>query len=311
MARPLRIEYPNACYHVINRGNQRGTVFYNDWHYKMFIEKLSYFATEFHVSVYAYCCMPNHFHLYLCTKEGNLSRFMQSFLTSYCVSSNKKRRSSGHIFQGRFKAHLVDDELYRSRLSRYIHLNPIRIQALRKTGIEERHHYLRDFKWSSYRSYLGISKSAKWLDCAPILSGWGEKQREKMANYAAYVEEGLLKNIDSPFDEVVEQSIIGSDRFVDWVKREYLLKRSVDKKEEPALAHLQQSFFFEDVLQHVTKYYGVDQDSVLTRKSGNRDARRMAMYCACTSKETKPSSHIRRSLDLMVFCGIARSSAIP
>ena len=87
-----------------------------------------------------------------------------------------------------------------------------------------------------------------------------------MANYAAYVEEGLLKNIDSPFDEIVEQSIIGSDRFVDWVKREYLLKRSVNCKEEPARVHLQQSFFFEDVIQHVAKYFGVDRDSILTRK---------------------------------------------
>ena len=104
MARPLRIEYPNACYHVINRGNQRSVVFHDTWHYECFVEKLGYFATEFRVEVYAYCCMPNHFHLYLQTKEANLSRFMQSFLTSYCVSSNKKRRSSGHIFQGRFKA---------------------------------------------------------------------------------------------------------------------------------------------------------------------------------------------------------------
>jgi putative transposase len=117
MARALRIEYPNACYHVVNRGNKRGVVFHDDWHYKTFIDKLGYFAAEFRVTVFAYCCMPNHFHLYLKTPGANLSRFMQSFQTSFCVSSNKKRRTSGHIFQGRFKAHLVEDECYRSRLS--------------------------------------------------------------------------------------------------------------------------------------------------------------------------------------------------
>jgi putative transposase len=281
MARPLRIEYPDACYHVINRGNQRAVVFHDDWHYERFIEKLGYFATEFCVFVHAYCCMPNHFHLYLRTKEANLSRFMQSFLTSFCVSSNKKRRTTGHIFQGRFKAHLVDDELYRSRLSRYIHLNPIRQQALRDAGPEERHKYLRGFKWSSYPSYIGITKKVKWLDCGPILSCWGKNQREQIANYAVYVEEGLLKDVESPFDDIVEQSIIGGDRFVDWVKREYLLIRSGDKKEEPALFHLQQSFSFDDVITHVARYFGIDQESVLKRKCGHREARRLAMYCAC------------------------------
>ena len=129
MARPLRIEYPNASYHVINRGNLRGTVFHDDWHYTRFSQKLGKFAAEFQVDVYAYCCMPNHFHLYLRTREANLSRFMQSLLTSFCVSSNKKRRTSGHIFQGRFKAQLVEGECYRCRLSRYLHLNPIRTKA--------------------------------------------------------------------------------------------------------------------------------------------------------------------------------------
>ena len=142
MARPLRIEYPNACYHVINRGNQRTTIFHDDWHYRLFVEKLGDFAVEFHVTVYAYCCMPNHFHLYLRTRDMNLSRFMQSFLTSFCVSSNRKRRSSGHIFQGRFKAQLVEDECYRSRLSRYIHLNPIRTHSFRETTPEERSDHL-------------------------------------------------------------------------------------------------------------------------------------------------------------------------
>ncbi len=206
---------------------------------------------------------------------------MQSFLTSFCVSSNKKRRTSGHIFQGRFKAHLVDDELYRSRLSRYIHLNPIRIKALIDAGIEERYDYLREFKWSSYRSYIGLSKPAKWLDCTPILSCWGKRKREKMTNYAAYVEEGLLKNIENPFDDVVEQSIIGSDRFVDWVKREYLLMRDANKREDAALIHLQQSFDFDEIIQHVVEYFDIIEELILERKSGNRDARRIAMYLVC------------------------------
>ena len=281
MARPLRIEYPNACYHVINRGNQRNVVFHDDWYYAKFIEKLGHFVTEFRVIVYAYCCMPNHFHLYIRTREANLSRFMQSLLTSFCVLSNKKRRSSGHIFQGRFKAQLVEDECYRSRLSRYIHLNPIRTQAFHDSTLEERHKCLREYKWSTYRYYLGLHKIPKWLNTDPILSCWGDKKREQMRNYASYVEEGLLKDLESPFNDIVEQSIIGSDRFVERVKREYLLLRSSQKDQEPDLVHLQQSFMLDEIINHVASEFKIEVGSIVQRRSKHRDARRLAMYCAC------------------------------
>ncbi len=245
MARPLRIEYPGAVYHVMNRGNQRATVFHDDWHYAMFLDKLENFADEFNVVVYTYCCMPNHFHLQLRTKEANLSRFMQSFLTSFSISSNKKRHTSGHIFQGRFKSQLVEDDLYRSRLSRYIHLNPVRIRSLRDTPVEDRRCSLRDFRWSSYRVYLGTEKKPGWLDRSRILSCWGKKLRNQMLSYAEYVEEGLVRAVDNPFDDIIEQSILGGDRFIDRIKREYLLLRSGNKGDEPALVRLQESFDFE------------------------------------------------------------------
>jgi len=272
MARPLRIEYPGACYHVVNRGNQRAVVFHDDWHYKTFIDKLGHFAGEFQIKVSAYCCMPNHFHLYLKTNEANLGRFMQSFLTSFCVSSNKKRRSSGHIFQGRFKAHLVEDECYRSRLSRYIHLNPIRTANLREASLEERHGHLHAFKWSSYPFYRGVQKTPKWLSTKSILSSWGKTKHEQLKNYAGYVEEGLLKNLESPFDEVIEQSIIGSDSFIDRIKREYLLNRCGDKNEEHSLVHLQQSFSFDEVIDRVSATLGVAPEKILNRSPECRSA---------------------------------------
>ncbi len=161
MARPLRIEYPGACYHVINRGNQRQTVFHNPVHYSMFIEKLGVFSQEYGVKVNCFCCMPNHFHLYLQTRETNLSRFMQSFLTSFTVSINRLRRTSGHVFQGRFKSQLVEDELYRSKLSRYIHLNPVRVSGIKNVELSEKKKYLHDYKWSSFRYYIGIEAKPK------------------------------------------------------------------------------------------------------------------------------------------------------
>ncbi len=135
MARPLRIEYAGAYYHVMNRGNRRQTVFAEPRDYELFLERLGQFGTQFDVRVLCYCCLPNHFHLYLRTGQANLSRFMQSLLTSFTISLNRRHRSSGHVFQGRFMAHLVDNEEYGAQVSHYIHLNPVRINTLRQSPV--------------------------------------------------------------------------------------------------------------------------------------------------------------------------------
>ena len=127
MSRPLRIEYPGACYHVINRGNRGEQIFFNASDYNLFIEKLSEFTKLFDVVVHSYCIMKNHFHLMATTREANLSKFMQSFTTSFTISINNKYNKPGHLFQGRYKALLVQSELYKNDLSRYIHLNPVKI----------------------------------------------------------------------------------------------------------------------------------------------------------------------------------------
>ena len=93
MARPLRIEYPGACYHIMNRGNQRMQVFYDKSHYDLFLEKLEAFSEQYHVLIRCYCLMPNHFHLYIETEEANLIHLMQSFLTSFVIFLNRLRGS--------------------------------------------------------------------------------------------------------------------------------------------------------------------------------------------------------------------------
>ena len=138
MARPLRIEIPGAYYHVMNRGNQRQTVFHRDGDRLLFLEKLAASADLFTVDILAYCLMPNHFHLYVRVPQGNLSRFMQSFLTSFTVVINRRRKSSGHVFQGRFKAELVEAERYGNEVSRYLHLNPVRTAPVRSLPAEEK-----------------------------------------------------------------------------------------------------------------------------------------------------------------------------
>jgi len=145
MARPLRIEFPGACYQVINRGNFRFPVFRDDADRKLLLEKFVDFAERHHVRIRSYCIMVNHFHCFLQTEEANLGRFMQSFLTSFSVSYNRHHATSGHVFQGRYKAFLVEDgRLYASRVSRYIHLNPAEIPSLRNAPLAERRRVVRE-----------------------------------------------------------------------------------------------------------------------------------------------------------------------
>lgn len=126
MARPLRIEFPNAFYHVMSRGNERKAVFRRPGDYVLFLETLGEACTWFRVDVGSYCLMPNHIHLLVRTEEANLSRFMKRLLGVYTIRFNRRYRRVGHLFQGRYKALVVDKDRYLLAVSRYIHLNPCR-----------------------------------------------------------------------------------------------------------------------------------------------------------------------------------------
>ncbi len=300
MARPLRIEYAGACYHVVNRGNMKGKVFFSSGDYETFLEKLGEFSGIFNVSVRCYCLMPNHFHLYLKTGQANLSRFMQSLLTSFCYTVNRRRRSSGHIFQGRFKSHLVEDEVYRSKLSRYIHLNPVRMEECKGLGYGERRKLLYAFKWSSLPIYSGISECPEWLDMEPVLSTWGDGE-ERQGNYCRYVEEGLRKGVDNPWDEVEFQSILGSKLFLQDIRRKYLLgKKVASRKEQKQLLMARGSFPTEDVERAVCKVFEVeDISTVMHRRSSLRETRKVLMYCLCKyCRSIVPISEIGRRLSV-------------
>ena len=283
MARPLRIEFAGACYHVTCRGNMRQRVFFSDRHYELFLEKLGEFSNLFNVSVRCYCLMPNHVHLYLQTRQGNLSRFMQSLLTSFCVSMNRMRGKSGHIFQGRFKSHLVQDELYRSKLSRYIHLNPIRIRNVSDLPTRRKLEILNGFKWSSYPAYAEIVKVPEWLDIEPVLSTWGPDADRRRRSYKKYVKEGLCKGVEELWGEVKEQHVLGDENFLENVRRMLLSVplKSDGGKEQKSLSHLKKGFRIEEVLRAVSGVLGVKDEEILRKRSKYADGRKMLMYCLC------------------------------
>ena len=149
MARPLRIEYEGALYHVTARGNERRRIYYSQSDYEKFKDYLKEAQEKYGYVLHCYVLMNNHYHLILETPEANLSRVMHYINGSYTNYINIKRKRSGHLFQGRYKAILIDRDRYLLELSRYVHLNPIRAAIAAKPE---------DYVHSSYRSFVTRSK---------------------------------------------------------------------------------------------------------------------------------------------------------
>src|SRR6266508_2020479 len=143
MARPVRIEYPGAVYHVICRGNNRQAVFRDEQDRTRYLDKLSFYCQDKSVDLLSYCLLGNHVHL-VETPQGNLAKMMQAFQTSYTVSFNKRYRRSGHVFEQRYKALLVDKDNYLVQASRYIHLNTVSARIVSRP---------QDYRWRRYGSY--------------------------------------------------------------------------------------------------------------------------------------------------------------
>jgi putative transposase len=237
--------------------------------------------------------MPNHFHLHIKTLDANLSRFMQSLLTSFTLSINKKCKKSGHLFQGRFKAQLVDGPSYNNKLSRYIHLNPVKTTHAANMSLSARKNLLKKYEWSSYKYYIGLKEKPKWFNRRFILSNWGSNSlEEKIKNYRLYTEKGLLEDNMEDLSQNTLHNIIGTDSFRDKIIRKYLKIKNgdVDSREQPELAKLK-SISFELLIDAVMEYYHIkNKDQILVRKGSNIAARKVAIYFA--------SEYCRRGLNL-------------
>src|SRR5882724_1159736 len=154
MARPLRIEYDGALYHVTSRGNDRKAIFKDDRDRELFLNTLAQVTERFHWICHAYCLMNNHYHLVIETPDGNLSKGMRQLNGVYTQSFNRRHRRVGHLFQGRFKAILVERESHLLELCRYIVFNPARIKSSAKAST---------WAWSSYRATGGLASIPRCL----------------------------------------------------------------------------------------------------------------------------------------------------
>ena len=280
MARPIRVEFPGAWYHVTDRGNARQEIFRDDHDRQKYLACLEQNLEEFHVRCHAFVLMDNHIHLVLETLEGNLGRFMQRLNTSYTAWFNRHHETCGHLFQGRYKAILVDEENYLQTVGRYVHLNPVRIAAAENIGADEKRQRLRDYIWSSYRGYGRLRGRPEWLTCQEILSAWGGDTARGREKYRDYVEQGILGKAENPFKDVKEQFVLGGQTFVDWVYKTYLSKRKGTAREQPQLIRLRPTMSVSRIASAVAAEYDMDMEALLAARKHTGAARQMLIVLA-------------------------------
>ncbi len=210
MARQLRIEFKGAYYHVLSRGNNRCEIFRSDEDYQDFSDLLAELSDRFEIDIHAYVLMTNHYHLLLRTRKPNLSKAMQWLGTSYTRRFNLRNSQSGHLFQGRFKSIIVENDAYLMRLSCYIHRNPLR------AGIVKR---LADYQWSSYPYYAYKKKQPAWLKINVILSQASAAKDRRLA-YRGKVQR-YSDETGCVWEDVKFGFIYGSQEFINQIKDKY------------------------------------------------------------------------------------------
>ena len=268
MARALRIEYPGAFYHVMHRGNAGSDIFKSQRDHERFLGYLGKAVERYELRIHTYCLMTNHYHLMIETPQANLSQATKWINVSYAAYFNRKRRRSGHLFQGRYKAILVDADEYLKHLSRYIHLNPIRARMV---------DHLKDYQWSSYPVFGGYTKSPEWLETHWLLSLFGKDQKQAKKSYRNFVEFVQNEKIEDPSADVVGGFILGGADFVDWVKERFLNRDSRDK-EIPQLRSLKPKLMPEDLLPVVCEEFDCERDTIIRKGKKRNLVRDVAIY---------------------------------
>jgi REP element-mobilizing transposase RayT len=265
MPRAKRIHYEGAVYHVTSRGNERRKIFMDDADRWMFLRILEETIEDNEVVCHAWVLMDNHYHLLLETPGANLSSAMKHLNAIYTQKFNKKHHRSGHLFQGRFKAIVVEKDSYLKELCRYVVLNPVRAKMVKQP---------KDWKWSSYRSTVGLEKHEPWLEVDWILGQFGKNKKNAQKAYGLFVVDGLKKK-GSPWDELHYRTYLGKEEFLSQVHEVGQKHKHLDvPKYQKQVVGLKP----EEVLAKVAKLHGEKPGEILKAGRRESEARNAAIY---------------------------------
>ncbi len=294
MPRPVRIEYPQACYHVMNRGRQRQQIFHSPTYYHAFLETLADAHERFGVVIHGYCLMGNHYHLLLQTPRGNLGRIMRHINGVYTQRYNRLKHTDGPLFRGRYKAILVETDRYLLPLSRYIHRNPVETPRPLVEALDT-------YSWSSYPAYLNQTTCPPWLSRELIYDLLGHHR--KYQGYQIYVEAGVDEEIQEFYDRSHTPAILGDHAFLAWVRKKYL--RTLDNK-VIARKVLPSPLSLETIIELVADFYHLESAQLTEVVKGPQKgllARKVAMYLC----QQVGGHHLR---DIMHAFGLSHSGSV-
>ena len=270
MARPLRIQYRDAYYHVTCRGNDRRSIYREDSDRGLFLEKLKASLEIYGVALHAYVLMGKHFHLLVQTPKAYLSEFMRHLNIAYTGAYNRRHKRVGHLYQGRYKAILVEGDIYLLELSRYLHLNPIRIKPHKGKGFAEQRRVLEKYRWSSLRGYLKASERESWVNYDEVLGQVGGSR----SRYRQFIDEGIEKGYDTPWENLKGQVVLGREEFVRKLKGKTNGKAS--SREQPSMKVLE-AVSPDEVLKKVSRALGVKAEELVGKRPARRDYRGLVM----------------------------------
>src|SRR5437870_5380871 len=267
MARPLRIHFPHAVYHVTARGNERKPIVRDNDDRERFVQTLAQMVDQYRVICHAWVLMDNHYHLLVETPSSNLSQAIRHLNGVYTQGFNRRRHRVGHLFQGRFKAILVEKETYLLDLCRYVVLNPIRAGMVK---------HPKAWPWSSYRATIGAEPTPTWLTVEWLLGQFGSQRGRAKAAYRQYVEEGVTQQ-ESPWSNLRSQIYLGGEDFLKKVQSRIKGPRDSEipfVHKQPAAPRVQ------DLLAKVAKGYGEKKEEILRPTRRPSEARQVVIYLA-------------------------------
>ena len=271
MARPLRIQYPNAVYHVMNRGLGRQRIYLIDDDYGLFLEAVKEVSWIFNIRIIAFALLPNHYHLLIQTPRANLSRAMRHLNGVYTQRFNKVHKTDGPLFRGRYKAILVQEDEYLTHLIRYIHLNPI------QAGLAED---LLKSPWISHKDYLSgkdqvLKDRGPWLYTTLGLSFFSEIPKKAMTQYKAFIKEGIDPRTRAFYKHKKQNPIFGDADFIDRIKEKYIFTDQKLSSEIPDQRALRGQSITKTILQAVTKDFKIPESSLFKSKRGQTNLPRL------------------------------------
>jgi putative transposase len=249
---------------VTCRGNSGQEIFSNDADRSAFLGRLERSSDIYHTEVLAYVLISNHFHLLVKTPLGNLQEFMRHFNISYTSYYNWKHDRRGHLYQGRYKSFLVDADQYLQEVSRYIHLNPVRVRLRSGMTLGEKEKYLRNYRWSSYGGYLSRDGRRGFLRVEEVLGHFGGDTPAGRTKYEVFVREGMTGKLPNPLEKGKGHGIIGAGEFIEEVRERYI-PSGIKSREVPAVKRILAQVEPERIIRETCEVFKVKRDELLRK----------------------------------------------